>query len=82
MIALAPQPPARLRRRASSRCRSLARARGALVAPYDPLAQSIVARLKGRAPRHWLGTDQLGRDVLARILHGSRTSLAACASRR
>ena len=48
------------------------------VTPYDPLAQSIVARLKGPSLAHWLGTDQLGRDVLARILFGYRTSLAAC----
>ncbi|SDR22390.1 peptide/nickel transport system permease protein [Rhizobiales bacterium GAS113] len=48
------------------------------IAPYDPLAQSIVARLKGPSLAHWLGTDQLGRDVLARILHGYRTSIAAC----
>ena len=47
-------------------------------APYDPLAQSIVARLKGPSAAHWLGTDQLGRDVLARILYGLQTSLAAC----
>ena len=50
------------------------------VAPYDPLAQSIVERLKGPGAAHWLGTDQLGRDVLARILFGYRTSLAACVS--
>jgi peptide/nickel transport system permease protein len=49
------------------------------VAPYDPMAQSIVQRLKGPSAAHWLGTDQLGRDVLARILYGYRTSLLACA---
>ena len=48
------------------------------IAPYDPLAQSIVARLQGPSAVHWLGTDQLGRDVLARILFGYRTSLVAC----
>jgi peptide/nickel transport system permease protein len=48
------------------------------IAPYGPLDQSIVARLKGPSAAHWLGTDQLGRDVLSRILHGYRTSLAAC----
>jgi peptide/nickel transport system permease protein len=46
------------------------------IAPHDPLAQSIVARLRGPGATHWLGTDQLGRDVLARILHGARASLA------
>jgi peptide/nickel transport system permease protein len=48
------------------------------VAPYDPMAQSIIQRLKGPSAAHWLGTDQLGRDVLARILYGYRTSLLAC----
>jgi len=48
------------------------------VAPYDPMAQSIASRLRGPSGLHWLGTDQLGRDVLARILHGYRTSLLAC----
>jgi peptide/nickel transport system permease protein len=46
-----------------------------LIAPYDPMAQSIVSRLKGPTALHWLGTDQLGRDVLARILYGARISL-------
>jgi len=50
------------------------------IAPYDPLAQSIVERLRGPSPAHWLGTDQLGRDVLARILYGYRASLAICAA--
>jgi peptide/nickel transport system permease protein len=48
------------------------------IAPYDPLAQSIVARLKGPSLAHFLGTDQLGRDVLARILFGTRASLMDC----
>ncbi|HEV2557931.1 MAG TPA: ABC transporter permease [Microvirga sp.] len=50
----------------------------AWIAPYDPTAQSIIARLKAPSAAHWLGTDQLGRDVLTRILHGYRTSLMAC----
>ncbi|MFI5013337.1 MAG: ABC transporter permease [Hyphomicrobiales bacterium] len=45
--------------------------------PYDPLRQSGAARLMAPNAAHWLGTDQLGRDVLARILFGYRTSLAA-----
>ncbi|MDQ4135179.1 MAG: ABC transporter permease [Pseudomonadota bacterium] len=48
------------------------------VAPHDPMTQSITARLRGPSAAHWLGTDQLGRDVLARILFGYRTSLIAC----
>jgi peptide/nickel transport system permease protein len=45
-----------------------------LVAPYDPLAQSIIARLKGPSAEHWLGTDQFGRDLFSRILYGLRAS--------
>jgi peptide/nickel transport system permease protein len=50
-----------------------------LIAPYDPLAQDILQRLKGPSAAHWLGTDQLGRDVLSRIIHGLRSSLAISA---
>jgi peptide/nickel transport system permease protein len=48
------------------------------VAPYDPTAQRVVARLRGPSELNWLGTDQLGRDVFTRILYGYRTSLFAC----
>jgi peptide/nickel transport system permease protein len=47
-----------------------------LVAPHDPLAQNIIGRLKGPNAVNWLGADQLGRDVLTRILYGYRTSLS------
>lgn len=50
-----------------------------VIAPYDPLAQSILARMKGPSPEHWLGTDQFGRDLLSRIIHGLRSSLAISA---
>ena len=47
-----------------------------LLSPFDPYAESIVRRLKPFGYRgHWLGTDELGRDILARILYGGRTSL-------
>ncbi len=49
-----------------------------LIAPYDPMAQSVARRLRGPSDLNWLGTDQLGRDVLTRILYGYRTSLIAC----
>jgi len=49
-----------------------------LIAPYDPMAQSVARRLRGPSELNWLGTDQLGRDVLTRILYGYRTSLIAC----
>ena len=50
----------------------------AFVAPYDPTAQSVARRLRGPSALNFLGTDQLGRDVLTRILYGTRTSLFAC----
>ena len=46
-----------------------------LVAPYDPLAQDLTRRLQPPSGEHWLGTDDFGRDVLSRVLHGSRVSL-------
>jgi peptide/nickel transport system permease protein len=46
-----------------------------LVAPYDPLAQDLASRLQPPSAAHWLGTDQLGRDILSRLLYGSRISL-------
>jgi peptide/nickel transport system permease protein len=45
------------------------------VAPYDPLAQDLTRRLQPPSGEHWLGTDDFGRDVLSRVLHGSRVSL-------
>lgn len=45
------------------------------ISPYDPLQQNVVARLKGPSMAYWLGTDQFGRDILSRVLHGARASL-------
>lgn len=46
-----------------------------VLSPYDPLAQDLVRRLEPPSAAHWLGTDDFGRDVLSRVLHGSRVSL-------
>jgi peptide/nickel transport system permease protein len=46
-----------------------------LIAPYDWRAQDIVGRFAGPSARHLLGTDELGRDILSRILYGARFSL-------
>ena len=46
-----------------------------LLAPYDPLAQSILKINRLPSAQNWLGTDQFGRDVLSRMIYGSRNSL-------
>jgi peptide/nickel transport system permease protein len=47
------------------------------VAPYDPLKQDLTNARMAPSGGHWLGTDDLGRDVLARVIYGSRVSLIA-----
>lgn len=44
-------------------------------APYDPIATDPMNRLQAPSPHHPLGTDQLGRDVLSRLLYGARISI-------
>jgi peptide/nickel transport system permease protein len=46
------------------------------IAPWDPNRPNIKKILEGPSRQHWLGTDHLGRDVLSRMLYGSRVSLA------
>ncbi|RJE79062.1 ABC transporter permease [Paracoccus sp. JM45] len=51
-----------------------------LIAPLDPNRQDLLGRLKlpgyeGRGGTYWLGTDELGRDVLSRMIYGSRVSI-------
>lgn len=45
--------------------------------PYDPDAVVLEQRFLPPGRAHWLGTDELGRDVLARVIHGSRVSVGA-----
>lgn len=47
------------------------------IADYDTkvVAQNIANRLQGPSAEHWFGTDEFGRDIFARIIHGSRVSL-------
>lgn len=49
---------------------------GPFVAPYDPASQQLALRLQGPSLAHPFGLDELGRDVLARIVHGARVSMA------
>jgi peptide/nickel transport system permease protein len=46
-----------------------------LISPYDPLATDYGAMLAAPSRAHWLGTDAFGRDVLTRIIYGSRTAM-------
>jgi peptide/nickel transport system permease protein len=46
-----------------------------LLAPHDPLAMDPSNRLAAPSARHWFGTDDGGRDILARIVYGTRSSL-------
>jgi len=47
------------------------------IAPYDPIQQSWSAVRKAPSAAHWFGTDEVGRDLLSRILFGARASLLA-----
>ncbi|MBQ6582583.1 MAG: ABC transporter permease [Mogibacterium sp.] len=47
-----------------------------VICPYDQaIAQDIAGRLQGPSMQHFFGTDEMGRDVFARVIHGSRYSL-------
>ena len=46
-----------------------------ILSPYDPLEVDVYNRLASPTWQHWLGTDQLGRDVLTRVLYGGRVAL-------
>lgn len=47
---------------------------GPVLAPYDFLEQRLDAQLQSPSTSHWLGTDDLGRDILSRLLYGARTA--------
>jgi len=46
-----------------------------LLTPHDPIRLNVAESLEPPSARHWLGTDQFGRDVLARIIYGARVSM-------
>jgi peptide/nickel transport system permease protein len=45
------------------------------IAPANPTAQNLPARLEAPSPAHWMGTDELGRDILSRVIYGARVSM-------
>ncbi len=48
---------------------------GPLLAPYDPLASDTAVALQAPSSAHWFGTDQLGRDILSRVIAATRLDL-------
>ena len=48
---------------------------GPIVAPFDSASQDLALRLTGPSPQHWFGLDELGRDILSRVLAGARISI-------
>ena len=46
-----------------------------LLAPYDPVKQDLANMLQTPRPKHLLGTDEMGRDILSRIIYGARISM-------
>jgi peptide/nickel transport system permease protein len=46
------------------------------LAPADPVAENLSMRLSVPSAAHWMGTDELGRDELSRVIYGARTSIA------
>jgi peptide/nickel transport system permease protein len=53
---------------------------GPWIAPYDPLATNAAQTLAAPSRVHWFGTDQLGRDILSRVIVATRLDLALCVS--
>ena len=48
-----------------------------LIAPYDPIANDMTARLQAPSAEHWFGTDSFGQDIFSRVIYGGRYSLLA-----
>lgn len=46
-----------------------------VISPYDPAKIDVLHKLQGPSAAHWLGTDQLGRDTLSRIIYGARVAM-------
>lgn len=46
-----------------------------MLAPYDPIKINLIERLKPPSAEHWMGTDNFGRDILSRVIYGTRITL-------
>ncbi len=46
-----------------------------LIAPYSPIGQDLANRLMPPSAEHWMGTDELGRDIYSRVVYGARITL-------
>ena len=46
-----------------------------LIAPYSPVGQDLANRLMPPSAEHWMGTDELGRDIYSRVVYGARITL-------
>src|SRR5207245_1420053 len=46
------------------------------IAPYDPFSQDLLATLSPPSREHWLGADQIGRDIFSRVIVGARYTLS------
>ena len=53
---------------------------GPYITPYDFLSQDLLARNQGPTWAHWFGTDDLGRDILSRVIYGARTAVVVAFS--
>ena len=53
---------------------------GLFYMPYPPTKMDATSKLQGFSFKHWMGTDHMGRDVLSRVMYGSRVTLAIAAS--
>ena len=49
---------------------------GPALAPYDPLASNAARKLEAPSRQHWFGTDQVGRDILSRVMVATRLDFA------
>src|SRR5437879_10273996 len=45
------------------------------IAPHDPAAIDLPSRLTPPSATHWFGSDELGRDIFSRVIHGARISM-------